>query len=133
MPPRYPDGTLAKQEDRGTRRVQLSIWMASRDNPYLPKAAVNRVWSHMFGRGLVEPVDDLGKHNPASHPELFDELTELARQVMRAGLRAQYPDASEQEIKKRYVDRLLAHHGLSLAKIRELQTKERSMEPKRRG
>jgi hypothetical protein len=76
VPPRYPDGTLARDEDRGTRRVQLSIWMASRDNPYLPKAAVNRVWSHLFGRGLVEPVDDLGKHNPASHPELFDELTQ---------------------------------------------------------
>ncbi|MBP90120.1 MAG: hypothetical protein CMJ64_26005 [Planctomycetaceae bacterium] len=76
VPPRYPDGTLAKEEDRGSRRVQLSIWMASRDNPYLPKAAVNRVWSQLFGRGLVEPVDDLGKHNPASHPELFDELTQ---------------------------------------------------------
>lgn len=75
VPPRYPDGKLAKADDRGTRREQLSIWMASRDNPYLPKAAVNRVWSHMFGRGMVEPVDDLGKHNPASHPELFEELT----------------------------------------------------------
>lgn len=75
VPPRYPDGTLAEADDGGTRREQLSIWMASRDNPYLPKAAVNRVWAHMFGRGLVEPVDDLGKHNPASHPQLFDELT----------------------------------------------------------
>jgi len=75
VPPRYPDGTLTKADERGTRREQLSIWMASRDNPYLPKAAANRVWSHMFGRGLVEPVDDLGKHNPPSHPELFDELT----------------------------------------------------------
>jgi hypothetical protein len=75
VPPRYPDGKPARAEDGGPRRVQLAIWMASRDNPYLAKAAVNRVWAHLFGRGLVEPVDDLGKHNPASHPELFEELT----------------------------------------------------------
>jgi hypothetical protein len=49
--------------------------MASRDNPYLAKAAVNRVWSQLFGRGLVEPVDDLGPRNPPSHPELFEALT----------------------------------------------------------
>ena len=50
--------------------------MASRDNPYLARAAVNRVWAQLFGRGLVEPVDDLAPHNPASHPELFGELTD---------------------------------------------------------
>ena len=75
VPPRYPDGQTVDTSAAGTRRVQLAIWMASRDNPYLAKAAVNRVWSHLFGRGLVEPVDDLGPHNPASHPELFEELT----------------------------------------------------------
>jgi len=75
VPPRYPDGAQVRQEDGGTRRVQLAIWMASRDNPYLAKAAVNRIWSHLFGRGLVEPVDDLGKQNPPSHPKLFEELT----------------------------------------------------------
>jgi len=39
------------------------------------RAAVNRAWAHMFGRGLVEPVDDLSDRNPANHPQLFDELT----------------------------------------------------------
>jgi hypothetical protein len=51
--------------------------MASRDNPYLARALVNRVWSNLFGRGLVEPVDDLGPRNPPSHPELLDELTQF--------------------------------------------------------
>ena len=74
--PRYPDGNAVDADAGGTRRVQLAIWMASRDNPYLPKAAVNRVWSHLFGRGLIEPVDDIGEHNPPSHPKLFDELTD---------------------------------------------------------
>ena len=35
----------------------------------------NRVWAHLFGRGLVEPVDDLSPQNKPSHPELFEELT----------------------------------------------------------
>jgi hypothetical protein len=73
--PKYPGGINPDASEAGTRRVQLAIWMASRDNPYLPRAGVNRVWSHLFGRGLVEPVDDLGPHNKPSHPELFEELT----------------------------------------------------------
>jgi hypothetical protein len=75
VPPRYPSGQAPAADELGTRREQLAIWMASRDNPYLPRAAVNRVWWHLFGRGLVEPVDDLSPQNPPSHPELLDELT----------------------------------------------------------
>ena len=75
VPPKFPSGPSPAADESGTRREQLSIWMASRDNPYLARAAVNRVWAHLFGRGLVEPVDDLAPHNPASHPQLFDELT----------------------------------------------------------
>src|SRR2546423_200614 len=65
----------AAKDDIGTRREQLAVWMASRDNPFLPRAGVNRVWWHLFGRGLVEPVDDIGRQNRPSHPELLDELT----------------------------------------------------------
>ena len=72
--PKFPGGEPADPDDLGTRREQLAIWMASRNNPYLARAAVNRTWAHLFGRGLVEPVDDLGPHNPPSHPELLDEL-----------------------------------------------------------
>ncbi len=74
VPPKYPGGLAASEQDGGTRREQLSIWMASRDNPYLARSAVNRVWAQLFGRGLVEPVDDLGPHNEATHPQLLDEL-----------------------------------------------------------
>ena len=51
------------------------------------------------------------------------ELTEMARQTMKAGLRVQHPEASEQVIHEFYVDRLLGHHGLSLQKIRQLQAR----------
>lgn len=76
VPPKYPGGISPDPKELGTRREQLAIWMASRDNPYLPRAGVNRAWHHLFGRGLVEPVDDLGPHNLPSHPELFEELTQ---------------------------------------------------------
>jgi len=74
--PQHLDGTDVDDEFGGNRREKLAIWMASRDNPFLARAAVNRVWSHLFGRGIVDPVDDLGPLNPPSHPQLLDELTE---------------------------------------------------------
>ena len=76
VPPKYLGGPLADESDGGTRRQQLAIWMVSRDNPYLARAAVNWAWAHLFGRGLVEPVGDAGDHNPPSHPQLLDELAE---------------------------------------------------------
>jgi hypothetical protein len=72
--PKYPGGRWADAAEGGSRRLQLSIWMASRDNPYLPRAAVNRAWAQLFGRGLVEPVDDMSPNTPPSHPQLLDEL-----------------------------------------------------------
>jgi hypothetical protein len=35
---------------------------------------VNRMWGHFFGYGFTKPVDDMGPHNPVSHPELLDRL-----------------------------------------------------------
>jgi hypothetical protein len=75
VPPKYLEGELAKEPADGNRRRPLAIWMVSRENPYLARAAVNRVWARLFGRGLVNPPDDLGPHNPPSHPELLDELS----------------------------------------------------------
>ena len=72
--PKYPGGRRADAAEGGSRRLQLSIWMASRDNPYLPRAAVNRAWAQLFGRGFVEPVDDMSPQNRPSHPQLLDEL-----------------------------------------------------------
>ena len=73
--PKYLEGELAEEPPDANRRRPLAIWMVSRENPYLARAAVNRVWARLFGRGLVNPVDDLGPHNPPSHPELLDELS----------------------------------------------------------
>jgi hypothetical protein len=75
--PQFPSGQSPPDDTWGTRRRQLAIWMASGDNPYLAPAAVNRVWSQLFGYGLVHPVDDFGPQNPATYPQLLDELSQF--------------------------------------------------------
>ena len=44
------------------------------DNPFFARSLVNRYWKHFFGRGLVDPEDDMRVTNPASNPELLDAL-----------------------------------------------------------
>ncbi len=56
------------------RLIMLAEWVASPDNPFFAKAQANRIWFHLFGRGLVEPNDDFKVTNPASNPELMDHL-----------------------------------------------------------
>ena len=55
-------------------RTQLADWIVNDQNPYFAKMAVNRLWAQMFGRGIVDPVDDFSDNNPASHPEVLDLL-----------------------------------------------------------
>ncbi len=57
------------------RRVAFTKWLTSSQNPFFAKVGVNRLWGHLLGRGLVDPVDDFRDSNPASHPELLDWLT----------------------------------------------------------
>lgn len=67
----------APSEDR--RRV-LADWMTAPDNPYFATMIVNRMWSHYFGRGLVEPIDDIRVTNPASNEPLLAVLTAHLRE-----------------------------------------------------
>lgn len=54
------------------RRTELSHLIVN--SHYLAPALVNRLWGHFLGYGFTKPVDDMGPHNPPSHPELLDEL-----------------------------------------------------------
>ncbi len=70
--PRIPgQAYLSAQEDNRARVVD---WLLQSDQQILAKAMVNRLWQTMFGRGLVDPVDDLRNTNPATHPELLSLL-----------------------------------------------------------
>ncbi len=55
-------------------RQYLVDWMASPDNPFFAKALVNRYWKHFFGRGIVDPEDDMRVTNPPTNPALLDAL-----------------------------------------------------------
>lgn len=55
-------------------RQYMVDWMAAPENPFFAKALVNRYWKHFFGRGIVDPEDDLRVTNPPSNPELLNAL-----------------------------------------------------------
>ncbi|MDP1561607.1 MAG: DUF1553 domain-containing protein [Pirellulaceae bacterium] len=55
-------------------RLGLADWMVAPENPFFARTVANRYWKHFFGRGLVEPEDDMRVTNPPSNPELLDAL-----------------------------------------------------------
>ncbi len=69
---RFLDGTVPPRA--ADPRTALADWVTSAKNPYFARAAVNRLWAHLFGVGLVNPADDMTPENRPSHPELLDEL-----------------------------------------------------------
>ena len=73
--PVFVDGTQLKQERLLERsRSPQRAGQADRRLEYMGKAIVNRMWAHFLGYGFTKPVDDLGPHNPPTHPELLDRL-----------------------------------------------------------
>lgn len=57
-----------------SRREKVIEWITAKDNPYLAKAAVNRIWAQFMGRGFVHPVDDFNSSNDPSLPKLLKSL-----------------------------------------------------------
>ncbi len=68
------DGATVKVSPGEDPRQRLVDWMVSADNPFFARAVANRYWAHFFGRGLVDPLDDMRVTNPPSNPELLDAL-----------------------------------------------------------
>ncbi len=61
-------------------RLQLAKWLTDPDNPLTSRVLVNRVWHHLFGKGLVRTVDYFGVHGETpSHPQLLDFLASRMR------------------------------------------------------
>ena len=56
------------------RRAVLAEWLTAKDNPWFAKNVANRVWQQFYGKGIVDPPDDVRVSNPPSNPQLLDEL-----------------------------------------------------------
>jgi hypothetical protein len=75
--PALLDGKVYRFAETEFPRRELAVWMTK--HPYFAEAAVNRVWSLFFGRGIVNPVDDFRSTNPPSHPGLLAKLADHFR------------------------------------------------------
>lgn len=73
--PTFVDGTTINRSgysDEVNRRLELAKLITKSE--YLGKAIANRMWGHFLGYGFTKPIDDLGPHNAASHPDLLEYL-----------------------------------------------------------
>lgn len=69
--PLVGDAELPADADRREAFVQ---WLTGPENPFFARVEVNRIWGHLLGRGIVEPVDDFRESNPPTNPALLDAL-----------------------------------------------------------
>jgi hypothetical protein len=72
--PRFLGAATPELGPDADRLQILANWVASADNPFFARTQVNRVWSYLLGRGIVDPNDDFRLSNPPSNPELLDAL-----------------------------------------------------------
>jgi hypothetical protein len=76
MAPKALAAPAAKVAEGADRREALADWLVAPANPFFAKACVNRLWYHVFGRGIVEPVDDIRDSNPPASAELLQALAD---------------------------------------------------------
>ena len=79
VPARALGAASADFSNVADRRRILADWLTAQDNPFFAKAIANRLWAHYFGRGLIEPIDDIRETNPPTNPELMAALADHMR------------------------------------------------------
>ncbi|MBK8979047.1 MAG: DUF1549 domain-containing protein [Planctomycetes bacterium] len=140
--PRFLGGEAAQIARGADPREALAAWLTSPDNPWFAANVANRLWARLFGRGIVEPVDDVRVSNPPSHPELhrwlgrrlaasgFD-LRGLAREICLSHTyqAAEHPDALPAEVLAGRVPRRLAAEQLldAISAVTGVSTKLRGV------
>jgi len=72
--PKFLGGDSPELKYGMDRREVVAEWLASPENPFFAKNISNIIWAHFLGKGIIDPVDDVRISNPATNPELLDEL-----------------------------------------------------------
>ena len=76
VPPKFLGGPVANIPPGAQRRAVLASWLTSKDNPFFARELANRIWYHLLGRGIIDPVDDVRDSNPPASEELLAALAE---------------------------------------------------------
>ncbi len=84
---RFLDGSPCRDSEMLPRRAALAEWIVDPDNPYFAQATANRLWGLLFGKGLVEPIDDLTGSQDKILPQL---LATVASQFRQSGTDLRY-------------------------------------------
>jgi hypothetical protein len=74
--PRYLGAATPDAAPEADRLRLLADWVARSDNPFFAKAQANRIWFHLLGRGIIDPIDDSRASNPPSNGALLDALAQ---------------------------------------------------------
>jgi hypothetical protein len=74
MKPKFLGGAVPDLAPDADRRQVLADWLTSGTNPFFAKSVANRIWYHLLGKGIVDPVDDFRDSNPSANDELLDAL-----------------------------------------------------------
>jgi len=75
LPAKFLLEAEAKVKDGQPMRPVFSEWLTTAENKYFARAMVNKLWAQMFGRGIVNPIDDMHEGNKPLNADLLEKLT----------------------------------------------------------
>jgi hypothetical protein len=76
MKPWLPQRGSVEMPGPEDRRDLFAQWLTEADNPFFARIEANRIWSQLFSRGIVDPIDDFRDSNPPSNASLLDALAQ---------------------------------------------------------
>ena len=115
---RYLLGETASLSRSKSPRIAFLDWLTSKENLYFARAMANKMWANFFGRGIVEPVDEMRDLSKATHPEVLELLAkEFAdsgydvKHLARCIVSTQAYQRTSQPLPKNKDDKVLYSHG----------------------
>lgn len=82
MSPWLPQTGSIDRPEELDQRIAFAEWLVRPENPYFARIEVNRIWSQLFSRGIVDPIDDFRDSNPPTNAPLLDAL---AKEFVESG------------------------------------------------